>query len=125
MKRLQTVLERVLEQTQRCVYQIIVSIKIVCLSLCLSLSLSKNRHCANMSMQYTAISNNCKNDNFSMKLFIFSLIYIQNTNCGENINIRLPSWTPSCDTISELYNNSNYFYKTHLLNAVYVSVFHG
>ena len=35
-----------------------------------------------MSVQYTAIFNGCKNDNFQMKFFDIFLIFAQNKDCG-------------------------------------------
>ena len=39
-------------------------------------------HYANMSVQYTAIFNGCKNDNFQMKFFDIFLIFAQNIDRG-------------------------------------------
>ena len=41
-----------------------------------------DKHYANMSVQYTAIFNGCKNDNFQMKIFDIFLIFAQNIDCG-------------------------------------------
>ena len=39
-------------------------------------------HCANMSVQYTAIFHGCKNDNFQMNIFDIFLIFAKNIDCG-------------------------------------------
>ena len=39
-------------------------------------------HYANMSVQYTAIFQGCKNDNFQMKIFDFFLIFAQHIDYG-------------------------------------------
>ena len=39
-------------------------------------------HYANMSAQYTAIFQGCKNDNFQMNFFYIFLIFAQNIDCG-------------------------------------------
>ena len=44
--------------------------------------LSREYHYANMSVQYTAIFHDCKNDNFQMKIFDIFLIFAQNIDCG-------------------------------------------
>ena len=39
-------------------------------------------HYANMPIKYSAIFHECKNDNFQMKNFGFSLLFAQNIDCA-------------------------------------------
>ena len=43
---------------------------------------TKGNHYANMSVQYTAIFQGCKNDNLQMNFFDIFLIFAQNIDCG-------------------------------------------
>ena len=53
-------------------------------------------HYANISVQYIAIFQGCKNDYFQMKIFDFFLIFAQNIDCGYTLEPVLTSTHNLC-----------------------------
>ena len=53
-------------------------------------------HYENTPMQYTAIFNSCKNDNFKLKFFDYFHIFAQNIYCGYTLEPVLMSTNNIC-----------------------------